>query len=280
MQVERTSVGLDVHARSVVACAIDGLTGEITKARLTPDHGDVVAWSKRLPGPVRVAYAAGPTGSDGVRAGHGAGGGGDRVCGRGPVEDQSSAWGPGVKTDARDAMPLARLRIGDLVAVRVPSREQEAARDLVRAREDARGDLMRVRHRLSKLLLLTQLLQLGRLGLSDTRLAALFDVGQLQPPLQAGRGDTEVLRDLRNRGIALTGDRDHIAAELLGERFRHDDILSARTAVLTNQESTKLGAVPFAAGISLKPVGSSGRQVRGTVVCSSSSSSRCWARAA
>jgi len=35
----------------------------------------------------------------------------------------------------------------------VPSLEQEAARDLVRAREDARGDLMRARHRLSKLLL-------------------------------------------------------------------------------------------------------------------------------
>ena len=40
-----------------------------------------------------------------------------------------------------------------IVAVRVPSVEQEAARDLVRAREDVRGDLMRARHRVSKLLL-------------------------------------------------------------------------------------------------------------------------------
>jgi transposase len=39
------------------------------------------------------------------------------------------------------------------VAVAVPSVEQEAARDLVRAREDVRGDLMSARHRLSKLLL-------------------------------------------------------------------------------------------------------------------------------
>jgi transposase len=45
------------------------------------------------------------------------------------------------------------LRVGDLHAVRVPSVAEEAARDLVRAREDARGDLMRARHRLSKLLL-------------------------------------------------------------------------------------------------------------------------------
>lgn len=43
--------------------------------------------------------------------------------------------------------------IGGLHAVRVPSTEEEALRDLVRAREDVRGDLMRARHRLSKLLL-------------------------------------------------------------------------------------------------------------------------------
>jgi transposase len=62
--------------------------------------------------------------------------------------------GDRVKTDARDAIHLARLlRLDEVSAVVVPSVEQEAARDLVRAREDARGDLMRARHRLSKLLL-------------------------------------------------------------------------------------------------------------------------------
>jgi transposase len=45
------------------------------------------------------------------------------------------------------------LRLGELVAVRVPEPYEEAARDLVRAREDVRGELMRARHRLSKLLL-------------------------------------------------------------------------------------------------------------------------------
>jgi len=59
-----------------------------------------------------------------------------------------------VKTDAKDAIHLARLlRLDEVTAVVVPSLDQEAARDLVRAREDARGDLMRARHRLSKLLL-------------------------------------------------------------------------------------------------------------------------------
>jgi transposase len=62
--------------------------------------------------------------------------------------------GDRVKTDARDAELLARLLVVDqFVEVVVPSVEQEAARDLVRAREDARGDLMRARHRVSKMLL-------------------------------------------------------------------------------------------------------------------------------
>jgi transposase len=59
--------------------------------------------------------------------------------------------GDRVKTDSRDARKLARLLAGGLLqAIHVPSRELEAARDLVRAREDARLDRMRDRHRLSK----------------------------------------------------------------------------------------------------------------------------------
>ncbi|WP_437436951.1 IS110 family transposase [Rhodococcus pyridinivorans] len=64
------------------------------------------------------------------------------------------AAGDRVKTDARDALHPARLlRLDEITAVAIPTVEQEAARDLVRAREDCRGDLMRARHRLSKLLL-------------------------------------------------------------------------------------------------------------------------------
>lgn len=62
--------------------------------------------------------------------------------------------GDRVNTDAKDAVHLARLlRLDEFTAVSVPTVDQENARDLVRAREDARGDLMRARHRLSKLLL-------------------------------------------------------------------------------------------------------------------------------
>ena len=56
--------------------------------------------------------------------------------------------GDRVKTDVRDARHLARLlHLGEIVAVAIPSVEQEAARDMVRAREDCRGDLMSARHR-------------------------------------------------------------------------------------------------------------------------------------
>jgi transposase len=62
--------------------------------------------------------------------------------------------GDRVKTDRRDARRLARLlHIGELTGIRIPTVIEEDARDLVRCREAARGDLMRARHRLSKLLL-------------------------------------------------------------------------------------------------------------------------------
>jgi len=147
---ERTSVGLDVHARSVVACAIDGVSGEILRARLCPAHGEILRWVGQLPGPVAVAYEAGPTGYGLARALAAAG---VRCEVAAPSKLQRPA-GDRVKTDAKDALHLARLlRLDEISSVRVPSVIEEAGRDLVRAREDVRGELMRARHRTSKLLL-------------------------------------------------------------------------------------------------------------------------------
>jgi len=147
---ERTSVGLDVHARSVAAAAIDGVTGELVQAKLTPSYEHIRSWVDQLPGPVAVAYEAGPTGF-GLRRYLDAAGVRCEVVA--PSKLQRPA-GDRVKTDAKDAVHLARLlRIGEVTPVVIPSVEQEAARDLVRAREDCRSDLMRARHRLSKLLL-------------------------------------------------------------------------------------------------------------------------------
>jgi transposase len=126
--IERTSVGLDVHARSVVACEIDGMTGEVQRARLCPDTGEIIGWVWGLPGPARVVYEAGPTGFGLAR--------GLAVAGIDGVVAAPSKLprpaGDRVKTDARDAMLLARLlRLGEITPVRVPMIEQETARDLV-----------------------------------------------------------------------------------------------------------------------------------------------------
>jgi transposase len=147
---ERTSVGLDVHARSVVAAAIDGRSGEVFRARLTPSHAEVIEWVGKLPGPCAVVYEAGPTGFGLARALSAAG----LRCQVAASSKLLRPAGDRVKTDARDALNLARLlRLDEVVPVRIPSAAEEAARDLVRTREAARADLMRARHRLSKLLL-------------------------------------------------------------------------------------------------------------------------------
>lgn len=147
---QRTSIGLDVHARSVVGCGLDGDTGEVFERRLCPDHREVLEWVAGLPAPVAVTYEAGPTGFALARALIGAG----IDCVVAAPSKLIRPAGDRVKTDARDAVHLARLlHLGQIVAVTIPSVEQEAARDLVRAREDVRGDLMTARHRLSKLLL-------------------------------------------------------------------------------------------------------------------------------
>jgi transposase len=53
-----------------------------------------------------------------------------------------------VKTDKRDALRLAQLfRAGELTSIYVPTKEDEALRDLVRAREDAKEDELRAKHR-------------------------------------------------------------------------------------------------------------------------------------
>jgi transposase len=150
MWEERTTVGLDVHARSVVAEAVDWQSGAVFSKRLVPDQVEVVGWVAGLPGPVAVTYEAGPTGFGLARAFAAA-----RIrCEVIAPSKLERPPGDRLKTDRRDARRLARLlHIGEVTGIRVPTVLEESARDLFRARDDARVDLMRARHRASKLLL-------------------------------------------------------------------------------------------------------------------------------
>ena len=142
--------GLDVHARKTAAAAVQLGSGEVFRARLGGGSEETIDWLRSLPGEVRAVYEAGPTGFGLARAARLAGLE-VMVCSPGAIPRQP---GDRVKTDARDALKLARLHAaGQLRPVVVPAPELEALRDLVRAREDLRGDLMGARHRISKLLL-------------------------------------------------------------------------------------------------------------------------------
>src|SRR4051794_33395090 len=73
MAMVRSWVGVDVHARSVLAVMIDGESGELRSRRLSGTTSEVVEFCCALPGPARVAYEACPTGSGLARALHTAG---------------------------------------------------------------------------------------------------------------------------------------------------------------------------------------------------------------
>jgi transposase len=152
-------VGLDVHAYETAGAVFDAATGEVENRKLSGRPHELLGWLGDLGQPLRAVYEAGPTGYGLAR--RAAELGLDvRVCAPGHIARKP---GDRVKTDKRDALRLARLlAAGDLTLVSVPPVEHERVRDLVRCREDVRGDLMRVRHRIGKFLLRRELYYPGR----------------------------------------------------------------------------------------------------------------------
>lgn len=148
--IYRTSIGLDVHARSIAAAAFVPETGEVLERPFGYDAEGIAKWAADLPQPAHAVYESGPTGFHLKRSL-------DRLglpCTVGAVSKMLKPAGDRVKTDKRDAVFLARmLAVGNIVEVACPTPAKEAARDLARARADAREDLMAARNRLSKMLL-------------------------------------------------------------------------------------------------------------------------------
>jgi len=150
MAQPKSVVGLDVHATKTQAAVLHPETGELRSRRLSGPPRRALDLLAELPAPVLAVYEAGPTGY-GLARGGAERGLDVRVCAPGSIP---RAPGDRVKTDRRDAERLARLALaGGLSFVRVPSPEEESFRDLARAREAIRADLMRARHRVGKFLL-------------------------------------------------------------------------------------------------------------------------------
>src|SRR5215218_1085799 len=145
-------VGLDVHA-DTIAVAVAEPGGEVRSHGVIPNRIESVRKLIGKLGPARqlkACYEAGPTGyvlywqltQLGV------------VCEVIAPSLVPTKAGDRVKTDRRDAEKLARCyRAGELTAVWVPDAAHEALRDLVRAREAAKKDQLKARHRLGKFLL-------------------------------------------------------------------------------------------------------------------------------
>ena len=145
-------LGLDVHAETI-AVAVAEADGTVRSLGTIANREEAVRKLVKKLGPVehlRACYEAGPTGyvlywqltQLGVEC---------SVIAPSLVPVKA---GDRVKTDRRDAEKLARsFRSGDLTAVWVPDAGSEALRDLVRAREAAKQDQLRARHRLTKFLL-------------------------------------------------------------------------------------------------------------------------------
>jgi transposase len=145
-------IAFDHHAATTVAAVL--LPDQRTPAlhTLASDNATIRCFVDRLRrhGPVTCCYEAGPCGFELQRA---------LTMHDVPCDVIAPALiprrpGDRVKTDRRDAGQLAVLfRAGALTAIHIPTEQEEAARDLLRCREDIRADLLRARHRLSKFLL-------------------------------------------------------------------------------------------------------------------------------
>lgn len=149
-----TIIGLDVHKRSIAVAARQPGGGAIHEETLPNESAAVARWARRWKresqGRLLCTYEAGACGYALQRQLESLGV---------PCEVVAPSLvprrpGERIKTDRRDARKLAEyLEGGHLTPVRPPTPAEEAARDLCRARDDARQDRMRCRHRLSKFLL-------------------------------------------------------------------------------------------------------------------------------
>jgi transposase len=152
MMQSTTIIAFDQHAATTVAAVL--LPGDRTPVLhpLASESSTILKFVERLrrQGPVTCCYEAGPCGFELRRALHAREIPCDVIA---PALIPRRA-GDRIKTDRRDASHLAVLyRAGALTAIHIPTEQEEAARDLLRCREDIRADLLRARHRLSKFLL-------------------------------------------------------------------------------------------------------------------------------
>jgi transposase len=273
MQQDSTIVGLDVHKDSITAAILPPTAERVMETVKIPNTPRALAtlvqrWAAR--GPLSFVYEAGPCGYEVHRQLTTLG----QPCA--VVAPALTPRRPGdrVKTDRRDAERLARLyRAGELTGIRVPSRAEEAARDLVRAREDVVSERLAARHRLTKFLL-----RQGRVY-RETRHAwgvlhglwlkrQRFEPAALQQTFEAyvrSLAETEARLASLNQALSELADQEPYRAPVAALRcLKGIDTLSALTLVVEVQDFRRFAtAAAFMSFTGLVPSeASSGERVR------------------
>lgn len=234
-----TSIGLDVHARSIAASALVHETGEVVRASFAYDPSAVAAWAASLPQPARAVYESGPTGFGLKRSLDAL----ELPAVMGAVSKMPRPCGDRVKTDRRDADFLARmLAVGNVVECWCPTPAQEADRDLARLREQCRADLARARQRLSKFLLRKGLAREGRTSWTQAHRRWLRSVRLDKPVERLAYG--ELLET-----VAQAEERRRRVDALIAERARSPELAPVVSALSGVRGVSTLTAFAVAAEV-------------------------------
>lgn len=251
-QFTKTVVGLDVHKETVVTGVLPGWSEKVTDSRTIENHPSAIEKMVRSvssKGAVEFVYEAGPCGYDvqrqiekmGYRC---------VVIAPGLIPVRS---GDRVKTDRRDAEKLARLwRAGELTAIRIPTQEEEGARDLVRVREDVLTDRLRARHRLVKFLLrqgrVNRAVRSWSIAHRTWMKAQRFEWSSLQQTFEAYVRAVEEaearLASLETLVMDLAGKDPYRVRVQYLRCFKGVDTLSAITLVVEAQEFRRFESAP------------------------------------
>ena len=276
MQNQTTYVGMDVHARTIRVAVIGPGGAQREEWGLANEPRAVASLSRRLlrgaPSPVVACYEAGPTGFALMRELR-AKGVDCRVIAPALIPRKP---GDRVKTDRRDARNLAELlRAGLLTEVHAPTPDQEAVRDLSRAREDAVTDRKRAQHRLSKLLL-RRGLSYGKRNWTLEHRAWLRTISFDHPAAQATfdgylralEAAEERARTLEQELVACAEGDDYREAVGLLRCFRGVDTVTAMTFLAELGDVTRFGSsrqLMSYLGLTPSEYSSGARQRRGEI---------------
>jgi len=178
-------IGLDVHQHSItLAIADNGPEGEVrlygTIKNTVEALDKIIRKLVSTGAELRFVYEAGPCGF--VLYRHLSGNGFSCIVAAPSMIPKKA--GVRIKNDNRDAISLARLmRAGELTAIYVPDLEDEAVRDLARARDDARVAERKAKQRLSSFLLRNDFIYAGKKKWIKSHLNWLADL-KMKHPIQ------------------------------------------------------------------------------------------------